>query len=561
MDPVRITDAQAGEHFMSTVSDRQPGRADATTASAVVNYRLLVESLKDVLWVVDVEASRLMYVSPSVIELRGMTPAEAIAESATFPGGSGDLARFYVQMKERATDFLLGRISEVHRFVDELEFSHKDGSTVYAEMISHYQHNPSSGRLEAYGLARDITQRRKAEEDLRLSEIRHRLLAEYANDVIWTMGPDGAVTYVSPAVQKVRGFTQEEAAAQTIDQILTPPSQARAMGYFAQMLQAIADGRTPPVYEGEQEYYCKDGSTLWTEVRAFPVLARDGSFVELLGMTRDIHMRKRYEDELRQAHAQLAAANEQLIAVNRKLARLADVAQQQAATERTLREEQERLFTMLAHELKTPLATVRMVAADVPGSSATTIASAVRDMNDVIERCVQSGQLNDGRMVPRSEKCDLGALLSQAVQSGRWRGRVDTTLPAAPAVVHSDEQMVRIIIDNLIDNAAKYSAPGSRVSVAVSAQAQGVVAGHAIRVANLPGHAGWPDPRNVFQKYYRAPHAQRQSGAGLGLFLVDSLARLLGGQIDYAPTDTEVAFICWLPLDIARAGQTGGDAA
>ncbi|AOG24040.1 PAS domain-containing sensor histidine kinase [Acidovorax sp. RAC01] len=546
---------------MSTVSGKQNVRADATTASAVVNYRLLVESLKDVLWVVDVEASRLMYVSPSVVELRGMTPAEAIAESATFPGGSGDLARFYVQMKERATDFQLGRISEVHRFVDELELSHKDGSTVYAEMISHYQHNPSSGRLEAYGLARDITQRRKAEEDLRLSEIRHRLLAEYANDVIWTMGPDGAVTYVSPAVQKVRGFTQEEAAAQTIDQILTPPSQASAMGYFAQMLQAIADGRTPPVYEAEQEYYCKDGSTIWTEVRAFPVLARDGSLIELLGMTRDIHVRKRYEDELRQAHAQLATANEQLIAANRKLARLADVAQQQAATERTLREEQERLFTMLAHELKTPLATVRMVAADLPGSPATTIASAVRDMNDVIERCVQSGQLNDGRMVPRREQCDLGVLLSQAVQSGRWRGRVDTTLPVVPAVVHSDEQMVRIIIDNLIDNAAKYSAPGSRVSVAVSVHRQGAVAGHAIRIANLPGPAGWPDPGSVFQKYYRAPHAQRQSGAGLGLFLVDSLTRLLGGHIDYAPTDTEVAFVCWLPLDGARAVKPGRGAA
>lgn len=539
----------------------QQEQANVPSTAIAVNYRLLVESLKDVLWVVDVDSAQLTYISPSITELRGISPQDAMAESATPEKGGGSLQWFFARMAERAAGVQCGEIAENHRFLDELELEHKNGSTVYAELISHYQRNPDTGRLEAYGLARDITQRRKAAEDLRVSGIRHRLLADHANDVIWTMAADGSITYVSPAVYRVRGFTQEEAMRQPMEEIITPSSQASAMAYFGEMLQAIAAGKTPPVYLDEQEYYCKDGSTIWTEVRAFPLLASDGSFIELLGMTRDINVRKRYENELRDAHAQLAAANQQLVAANRELARLANVAQQQAATERTLREEQERLFTMLAHELKTPLATVRMVAADVPGSPATTIASAVRDMNDVIERCVQSGQLNDGRMVPRSEKCDLGVLLSQAVQSGRWRGRVDTTLPAAPAVVHSDEQMVRIIIDNLIDNAAKYSAPGSRVSVAVSAQAQGAVAGRAIRVANLPGHAGWPDPRNVFQKYYRAPHAQRQSGAGLGLFLVDSLARLLGGQIDYAPTDTEVAFICWLPLDIARAGQTGGDAA
>ncbi|WP_440106916.1 PAS domain-containing sensor histidine kinase [Acidovorax sp. BL-A-41-H1] len=536
----------------------QQEQANVPSTAIAVNYRLLVESLKDVLWVVDVDSAQLTYISPSIAELRGISPQDAMAESATPEKGGGSLQWFFARMAERAAGVQCGEIAENHRFLDELELEHKNGSTVYAELISHYQRNPDTGRLEAYGLARDITQRRKAAEDLRVSGIRHRLLADHANDVIWTMAADGSITYVSPAVYRVRGFTQEEAMRQPMEEIITPSSQASAMAYFGEMLQAIAAGKTPPVYLDEQEYYCKDGSTIWTEVRAFPLLASDGSFIELLGMTRDINVRKRYENELRDAHAQLAAANQQLVAANRELARLADVAQQQAATERTLREEQERLFTMLAHELKTPLATVRMVAASLPGSPATTIASAVRDMNDVIERCVQSGQLNDGRMVPRREKCDLGDLLAQAVQSGRWLNDVDTRLPEARAVAHSDGQMVRIIIDNLIDNAAKYSAPGSRVRVSVAPQAQASAPGHAIRVANLPGHAGWPDRRSVFQKYYRAPHAQRQSGAGLGLFLVDSLARLLGGYVDYVPTDTEVVFVCWLPDDGLQALASDG---
>ncbi len=54
-----------------------------------------------------------------------------------------------------------------------------------------------------------------------LVEQRHRLLAAYANDVIWTMSLEGAITYISPAVFQLRGLTPEEAMAQTLDQILT----------------------------------------------------------------------------------------------------------------------------------------------------------------------------------------------------------------------------------------------------------------------------------------------------------------------------------------------------
>jgi PAS domain-containing protein len=52
-----------------------------------------------------------------------------------------------------------------------------------------------------------ITRRRMAEENLRISEERHRLLAENARDVVWTMSVDGRITYVSPSVEKMRGFT------------------------------------------------------------------------------------------------------------------------------------------------------------------------------------------------------------------------------------------------------------------------------------------------------------------------------------------------------------------
>ena len=82
-----------------------------------------------------------------------------------------------------------------------------------------------------------------AEELLKVSEERHRLLAEHANDVIWTMSADGAITYVSPAVESMRGFTPEEAMNQTIDQIHPPDSQAISLGYFNRLAVTLTAER------------------------------------------------------------------------------------------------------------------------------------------------------------------------------------------------------------------------------------------------------------------------------------------------------------------------------
>lgn len=529
--------------------DKLPDSAQSPdkVPSKQINFERLIESMRDVIWLLDVETMRFTYVSPSVLTLRGYTPQEVMAQhldAALTPEGEEHIRAL---VKERVQNFLVGKLARNHQFIEELEQRCKDGSTVWTEVLSHYQLNTETGRIEVCGVARDITQRRNTIKALRISEIRHRLLADHANDVIWTMGMDGSITYVSPAVERVRGFTQQEAMRQTLDQILTPDSQASSLRYFGEMLQAIGKGRTPKAYRGEQEYYCKDGSTFWTEVMAFPVQSDDGSVIELLGITRDIDTRKRYAEEIRQAHAETEHANQALLEANKELSRLAEIERQQAEEERVLREEQEKLFAMLAHELKTPLATVKMVASGIRRDDGHEIARAVREMNDVIERCVHSGQLSDKRLVPRIEELDLSVLLAESVALSRWNGRIVYTENNGNILIQTDTQMLRMIIENLIDNASKYSQENSLVEVDLTFERRGEVDGYVVRVLNLPGDAGWPDTDKLFDKYYRSPHAQRQTGAGLGLFLISGLAQLLGGRLDYKPTLTHICFACWLP--------------
>ncbi len=167
-------------------------------------------------------------------------------------------------------------------------------------------------RLTQERLEQDISQRREAEAKLRLSEERHRLLADNANDVIWTMGVDGTITYVSPAVERVRGYTPEEAMRQGIEEIHPPDSLAISLGYFQQLHARIQSGQPPENFRGELEYYCKDGSTFWTEVMAYPMRGPDGTIREIVGVTRDIAAHKAAQAQLQASEARMRRMLDQI---------------------------------------------------------------------------------------------------------------------------------------------------------------------------------------------------------------------------------------------------------
>lgn len=142
---------------------------------------------------------------------------------------------------------------------------------------------------------RDVTETKRTNRRVWESEERFRLLAENAWDVIWTMALDGTVTYISPSVERVRGITPEAAMAQTLEEIHPPASAAQVSRYYADLFAAIAAGTEPPVFRGELEYYRRDGSIMIGELDVIPRLNAEGEVTEILGVTRDISDRKRFE--------------------------------------------------------------------------------------------------------------------------------------------------------------------------------------------------------------------------------------------------------------------------
>jgi len=148
----------------------------------------------------------------------------------------------------------------------------------------------------------DITARKRAEDALSEREAKYRLLAENTADVIWILDVGSMrFTYVSPSVERLRGYTPEEVLAQSFDEFLTPSSAAMIRALLAKRVPAFLGGDLSAVTETRNvEIPRKDGSIVWAEAVTTLFKSSEGT-VKILGATRDITERKRAEEALRES--------------------------------------------------------------------------------------------------------------------------------------------------------------------------------------------------------------------------------------------------------------------
>ena len=223
---------------------------------------------------------------------------------------------------------------------------------------------------------------------------------------------------------------------------------------------------------------------------------------------------------------------------------------EQIEVEKNKRKEQTDFLHMLMHELKTPLAVIDLALLNSSKSTKHQAYAnrAVIDMKAIIDRCVDTDQLQEDKLTLKLESIHLLSLIEDILDTDSTsKARVDLQCKVSSNLI-SDFQYLRIILNNLIHNALRYGDPGEKVCIRIDHHAPTPEREHlCISILNLPGSADWPDPGKLFEKYYRSPGAQKQSGTGLGLFLVSNLCRRLGAQCTYEPTATHIQFKVCLP--------------
>jgi PAS domain S-box-containing protein len=158
-------------------------------------------------------------------------------------------------------------------------------------------------------LAREIAERKRAEEALAKSEARFRRLAENARDLIYRMSlPDGAYEYMSPAATELSGYTPEEfyRNPQLLREFIHPEWRP----YIEEQWSRLLKGEMPPTYEFQIIH--RSGDVRWVNQRNIMVRDEEGRPVAIEGVVTDITERKRAEEDLCRLNEKLRSLNEEL---------------------------------------------------------------------------------------------------------------------------------------------------------------------------------------------------------------------------------------------------------
>jgi signal transduction histidine kinase len=214
--------------------------------------------------------------------------------------------------------------------------------------------------------------------------------------------------------------------------------------------------------------------------------------------------------------------------------------------------QQKQFIAMLTHELKNPLMASAMALSSIrhrllgDGPSlqrVDAISYSLDEIDGIIERCSEIDKYEQGYIPINMEKIPLGVILS-LIKSSHTSERIYSIVRGCDEnqLINTDVYYVKSILNNLLTNAIKYAVPESLIEFKVEALRQGDQSDIVFAVSNEVVPESAPNPDLVFQRYYRAEMAKQQSGAGLGLWLAQSMAHALGTEIHYVNQANTVTF-------------------
>jgi PAS domain S-box-containing protein len=391
------------------------------------------------------------------------------------------------------------------------------------------------GRVDAvFGVVQDITERHTVVDRLQRSEARYRLLATHMDDVVTRLQPDGRSSYISPAVKSLLGYTPAEMAGRPAQDFVHPDDRGELLHVFGKLTRGLRR-RTL-----QQRALRKDGTSVWVETSFQAVTDAAGQTVEIIAVIRDISVRRRLEEDLREARDRAEAASEA----------------------------KSSFLSNMSHELRTPLTSVigfaRILQAreglgPVERQCADRIHLSGEVLLAVINDILDYSKLEAGAVDLERRPFEVRAVLREASEivlgqleeKGLWYAQ--DVAEAVPQTLLGDPGRLRQILLNFLGNAAKFTQSGG-VNVAISATP---LPGNRTQVRIAVSDTGVgvePEAaKALFERFVQADQStsRRFGGTGLGLAISRELVELMGGRVGVESVpDQGSTFWVEIPMDL-----------
>lgn len=221
-------------------------------------------------------------------------------------------------------------------------------------------------------------------------------------------------------------------------------------------------------------------------------------------------------------------------------------------------------ITLASHQLRTPLSAIRWYAellGDSAGSMGTEekgyveeIDRSVRRMITLLGALLNAARIEDETVRPTLVDVDLADLVRESVHDcedvfAKYGTHPMIDVPRVPVTVKTDPVLIRVVIQNLLSNAAKYSSKNSSVAVRLSLDKDRV----AIAVEDHGMGIPTSDQERIFEKFFRAQNVRQidTDGNGLGLYISKSIIERLGGELSFVSTEGKGAtFTMTVPMEV-----------
>ncbi len=469
---------------------------------------MTLTSIRDFAYIFDRDG-RFCYANQPLLDLLGITLEEIVGKNFFDLNYPPDLAaRLQAQIQQV---FETGEIVK-----DETPFTSPLGVEGFYEYIFTPVLNDDGSVDVVAGSTRDVTERKQIETQLRESEERFRAVADLVPDLLWSNNPRGKTDWHNQRWLEYTGQTLKEAQDDGWLNAAHPDDRETALRSFQ---AAIVSGNA---LRYEQRLRRTDGVYRWFLVQARPVRDEAGQIMCWYGAATDINEE---QSALAAEHAARAEAEAAL-------------------------QTRDQFLSVASHELRTPLTSL-IGYADMLRRALTQGKGDIHKMTEVITRQAQRlnalleqlldvTRLQQGQFAIKRQPLDVAAMTAQVVDEfsialpANTKHPITLSRPDEPVIVVGDVLRLEQVVQNLLNNAVKYSPAGGSVRVRVKCTAGDAIVEVEDQGIGIPGGA----QGHLFEPFYRAPNVEAQaSGFGLGLHIVGEIVQRHGGRVEVRSTE------------------------